>query len=532
MMGNSFHIYLACGIALCSLFWMTPINASVFALLFLFRYVRVFVNVWAYYQYRPALPSEELLSGRSTILPQTTAILSQTFDSKDIPMVYVESLASMLENEPKCIIVNIAPSTDNNESERAEDSRRRDKEASLRKKVQEFIRQRKEKEFGRPLRPEEDDEIGKKIKAKVLIHWHEETTGNRRKQLIDSLMWRRDTETASTDGAAFGVEGRYLQNCLENEEINTIVMADDHCIWPKTFLVNVLAPFERPDPEVGIVPMSKRVRRYRPSDLFTFLSPQWISQDFLNYIACVYLERHNYECAAATAWGGSSFVVSGRCIPMRKSLWEHETDRNNYLDEKWAGSDVPLVPDDDAFIGRLCRNKGMEHFFQKREECTIETELGMPVDGKPGWEKFNGQLYRWARTTFRNGWTTLYEDQRYKDKRDRWAAYAVHLTGFLNFALPLDFLLVFNLWRAGVGFGDWGMMALFSVILFGKLWEPSAHWRREPLDLIYVIPGIFFGWYHSYVKLRALLSVYDFAWSGRQIPGQGESSKAEKGARA
>ncbi|KAI0142965.1 hypothetical protein GGR57DRAFT_519070 [Xylariaceae sp. FL1272] len=254
----------------------------------------------------------------------------------------------------------------------------------------------------------------------------------------------------------------------------------------------------------------------------------WLRTDYLNYKACQYLDRHNFECAGTYGIDRGHFVVSGRFLLMRKDLWENEANRHAYLNEHWSLSRDILVADDDAWIGRQCHKLGHEVAFQwMDEDTTLQTRLG--VDD---WQKFNGQMLRWAKTWFRTGWTALWEDEVWRIKP--WTAYAVHLTGLVNFSFALDVFLFWSLSKALRP--DFGLLpwlpaslawALFLIFwLFTKVLESNFQWHgdsehrkqkwKNPWYYIYIILDIPFGWYHSALKLRALLDVYDFSWTGRE----------------
>ena len=79
-----------------------------------------------------------------------------------------------------------------------------------------------------------------------------------------------------------------LARDVDSNKDTIVVFVDDHVWWPSpNFLTNLIAPFE--DKEVGIVATNKRVQRERGTSF---------ADSFLNFIACVYLERHNFENSA------------------------------------------------------------------------------------------------------------------------------------------------------------------------------------------------------------------------------------------
>ena len=77
-----------------------------------------------------------------------------------------------------------------------------------------------------------------------------------------------------------------------------VLLVDDHVRFeqPLAFINSILAPFE--NPSIGGVATGKRVERDRSSGRFS-------RYDILNFIACTYLERHNF---------GKSTTVVEKCI--------------------------------------------------------------------------------------------------------------------------------------------------------------------------------------------------------------------------
>ncbi|KAI1269730.1 hypothetical protein F5Y18DRAFT_437556 [Xylariaceae sp. FL1019] len=412
----------------------------------LFRYVRVIGNVVGWLSYEPAVADPNA----DIIRPENVAVLMQTVG--DMQDQFRQCVRCMVYQRPRVLVICTT-------------------ETHL-DRLRQAIREMNLNNSGVP------------------IHCIAVGEANRRLQLVHSL----ETPLPSSTGQSNGV------SVLSDSNVRAIVMSDDHVFPQKGFLEFALAPLNVKNSKASVVNTGKRVRRRH--------SASW-SDDFLNYLAAVYLERHNTECAATSRIDGGHFVVSGRCLIMRKSLWEEEDVRHNYLNEHWGGSAEVLLPDDDAWIGRHCHNIGQEVAFQIDCNNLLETDLG-----DQGWAKLQGQMLRWGRTWFRTGFTALWHDRVWA--RKPWTAYAVHLSGMLNFALPLDLLLLWNWWHAAAWIHRLGPYLLLFWFL-SKVFEPLGHWRREPRDLIYLVPGILFGWYHSLVKVIALCTVYDVGWTGRKL---------------
>jgi len=102
-----------------------------------------------------------------------------------------------------------------------------------------------------------------------------------------------------------------------------IAYADDHVFWPETFLQSALISFD--DASVGLVGTLKRVIRQRGNSLL---------ESALNYIAVIYLERHNFECTATYNLDGGAFVISGRSALVRSEIVQTKEFNHEFLHGK------------------------------------------------------------------------------------------------------------------------------------------------------------------------------------------------------
>lgn len=281
------------------------------------------------------------------------------------------------------------------------------------------------------------------------------------------------------------------------------VLCDDHVFWPEHFLSYILAPFE--NRHVGSVGTCKRVRRINQG--FSFA-------DYWNFIGALYLERHNFEIAATNNLDGGVFVLSGRTSAHRTEIIQTQSFIDSFTTEKFFFEIFgPLNADDDNFITRWVVNRGWRIAIQYSPGARIETTLGE-------YPKFLAQCLRWARTTWRSNCTSLFHDGTVWYTQP-WCIYAVYLTSFLNFALFYDSALFYSLWLAldhssnkPIGVKT-AMIALATWIFCSKLVKPFPHFWRNPGDLIYLPGYIFFGYFHSLIKLYAMLTFYNTSWGGR-----------------
>lgn len=278
------------------------------------------------------------------------------------------------------------------------------------------------------------------------------------------------------------------------------ILADDHVFWKsEEFLPGILAPFK--DESVGVVAPVKRVLRTTPGKL------SWKS--IINFVACNYLERHNWELRASNAIDGGVFVVSGRTAAYRTNFLQSPGLLGGFCAEKFFfglfGGKQGLGPDDDNFLTREAFKQGLKIKFQDSPDAVVETTLGE-------WPKFRGQLIRWARTTFRSNPVMLRRPHFFA--RYTWSFFMVYFAGLVNFALLWDSVLILTAYKA---YGTPAVCILAAWMILTKTVKLLPHFARHPKDLLLLPAQIAFGYIHSVIKFWALVTFWDCDWSGRNL---------------
>ncbi|CCC06055.1 hypothetical protein SMACR_00273 [Sordaria macrospora] len=298
------------------------------------------------------------------------------------------------------------------------------------------------------------------------------------------------------------------------------VLVDDHVFWNSyDLLKSMLAPFE--DSQVGIVGTNKRVRRHEGLSVW---------RRFWNMLGCLYLDRHNFEVRATNAIDGGVFVISGRTVGIRTCILEDKAFQAGYLREMFFfGLLGPLHPDDDNYITRYMVKNGWRIKIQYTKEAEIETTVGV---GEPVHTKFLGQCRRWVRTTWRSNTTSLFTEGTVWATQP-YCVYAVYLTSFTNFALFTDAALVYlftkSSWYTDAAEPKYALAALLSWIIFTKTVKVFRYFSNYPQD-IWLFPAyVLFAYFHSFIKLWALFTFWDYAWSGRNLAAltEGETKTNE-----
>jgi Glycosyltransferase like family 2 len=291
---------------------------------------------------------------------------------------------------------------------------------------------------------------------------------------------------------------------VDRELTDVVIFADDHVEWPLNFVPSVLAAFE--DEQVGGVGTQKRVIRQHTR----FLSVS----DIINFLGCLYLQRHNFDLTATNGVDGSVFVISGRTAAYRSSIVCDRKFLDGFLSETWWWGSVSRLPEDDNFLTRWLVNHNWKIRFITGPSATIVTTIG--IEG--GWPRWNTQVLRWTRTTWRSNLTSLFAETRAVWRSQPWGVYSIYLTSFFNFALFVDPALIWLAHNTAVEFGKSSKIGTYPTIgfiLVSKVVKTLPHYRRNPEDIIYLPVAIGFSYLHSLIKLYCLLTAHNTSWGER-----------------
>ncbi|CBX94470.1 predicted protein [Plenodomus lingam JN3] len=443
-----------------------------FVSLLAFRYWRIIVNIFFWFQYKPALTSDDLkISSEScTVVVPTVGPQGNS--------VYDEMIAAILYNRPARLIFST-----NTES------------------------------------------AAEQVNAYMPSLLAAIEAGKSAYQMQYNLKAFRPTTEILVLNASVSNKRQQVVHGFQNVETEILVMVDDTAIWHPNFLAASLPAFG--DSMVGFVGTRKWVKRFGRTHhpelgLFTNLWTQY-KAGFWNTMGGLYLVRHNFEIRATNAADGGVFCVSGRSSLIRTSIVKNDTFTEAFTDEYilrlgdhfpgWG----PVTADDDVFITRWVINQGWDVKIQSSKEATMTTVLGRyPL-------KFPDQCKRWSRTTFRQNPISLVVD------RTAWWKWplTVHTTLFpwmYNAALFWDSLMVYTLMQTNL-YANSSHPALLLCAMVGLIWisklVKTIPWFWEyPIDflLYFVIPAYpAFAYWHSLLKVYTAFTFWDLAWSGRKL---------------
>ncbi|KAG4034261.1 hypothetical protein MFRU_003g02340 [Monilinia fructicola] len=319
------------------------------------------------------------------------------------------------------------------------------------------------------------------------------------RRVIEHIMRMRELPGRAVEAVAIREPSKRAQ-CVHASlavKTNLIAYADDHVVWPPTFLRSVLAEFE--DPGVGIVGTCKRVRR-KPGNT--------LSESIRNFIACIYVERHNFEFTSTYNLDGGVGIISGRTFLVRTDIMHSLEYRQQFLSETFLGVG-PINCDDDHFNTRYMLNHGWKTVFHNRPQAMVRISLG----ASGGWTKFSQQLLRWARSTWRSSSKVLFVNGKCW-KAIPWTSYAWFVSSIVNIAIIYDPLLFISLFKSRFYTPDnYAGQYLAWALLLSKLTKSWNFHMRNKQDMIWTIPvGIIFGYAHGIIRLIALLTCRDITW--------------------
>lgn len=432
---------------------------------FAFRYFRLLVNFITWFTYRPA---PESLTPKYTPR-EVTVIIPTTEMTHDL----INCVVSIIANNPRSISVVTVGQTSEDKLREYLLKELSDRGVSLSTGSSGLVLTHRNDGH-------EDIDIN--------IYHYAGSKANKRQQIMVAVK-KHEAEGEEAAG---------------NGKITALV--DASVIWPATFLTNALAPFE--EDSTWLVGTSKRVEREEEK---RFWENSW--GQFWLHLGCLYLERHNWDLRGTNGSFGDGFVISGRTMLIRPAILEWPRFQVEYLNEYLVNGLVgPLNADDDNMIDRWVKTREGGIKFQ----YTKEALLGIAPIAKD-WKRFCfEQCKRWAQTTFRSnpralGIASIWKYQPY-------SVYSIYLSGMLNFALLFDGIMVILFSYTTLVQDKWWMLlVLIFWIICTKMIKLATYYWRQPRDLVFFPGYILFAYFHSFIKLWALLTFWDISWAGRNL---------------
>jgi hypothetical protein len=291
---------------------------------------------------------------------------------------------------------------------------------------------------------------------------------------------------------------------MKHVATSLLVLQDDHTYWPTraSFMQSILAPFEESSTgAVGVV-LEARHRQHP----FSFAG-------FWNFLGMTYLARRRYEYCGTYGIDGGISTLAGRFGVFRTEIYTSKEFLQAYCNEYvFFGKVGPLNADDDKFHTRWLIDHGWKIKLQVNTESVMTTELGE-------WSKFNEQVLRWMRTTWRSNPRQLLH---YRS----WACYPYTtwtlLTWFFRLSLIQEPLMMWLL-RATLKeasmleYFNLGASGLYAWIVGMKIVKVLPHFRKYPGHILYLPAYLGYGYLCTFVKLWALLTCWNASWATAKI---------------
>ncbi|KFY15786.1 hypothetical protein V491_05560 [Pseudogymnoascus sp. VKM F-3775] len=289
-----------------------------------------------------------------------------------------------------------------------------------------------------------------------------------------------------------------LREAIPRVTTRITVLVDDDVTWPSTILPWLLAPFERE--KMGSVGVCQRVQRIRTGDLAT---RAW------NWLGACYIHRRNFEISASHFYDGGTSCMSGRTNAVRTEILKHPLFLDGFCRERWGK--YHLNADDDNFLTRWLVNHDWKTWIQYERECEIETTL------ENDWS-FVRQCLRWARSNWRSNYTTLFIERKVYWTQ-WWTIYALYFATFTSLGLITDPLYFYSFYCASRTWDQTSAWTGWSIVIawyiFTKVVKLTGLLRRHPSDIIYVPVSVVFGFFHGFIKLKALWTWNETSWGNR-----------------
>ncbi|KAL6876791.1 nucleotide-diphospho-sugar transferase [Trichoderma novae-zelandiae] len=351
------------------------------------------------------------------------------------------------------------------------------------------------------------------LPGKIIISADNAYRAKRLKLLVRSMKLNSNKISVVNTGVAS--KRMQMIQAVQQTDTSLVLFLDDHVFLPESFLRLSCPNFDHSD--VALCGTDKIVRR-RALVSKTFFGKYW--ERLWNFYGIAYLQRHNWETRATHAMDGGVFVIPARAMPARTSILKEQDFQDAFLNEYiFFNSLGPIDVGDDNFITTWV----LEHDQRiELSDVPVETTLGE-------FPRFIYQCLRWRRTTFQNS-SILWHRKLWL--RWPWTVWTTYLPSLFNLALFWDFGMLYALkhTRFYANHSHPGLiLACFTVwIYFSKVVKLLPHFRAHPAHFFlffFPIPAHYiFAWSHSLLSIGAILLWFSFAWNGRNLPLEPQSS--------
>lgn len=291
---------------------------------------------------------------------------------------------------------------------------------------------------------------------------------------------------------------------MPHVKTSLLILQDDHTYWPAepAFIDSIIAPFE--DPSTGGVSAVLEARHREHPTSFS---------GFWNFLGMTYLARRRFEYCATSGIDGGISTLSGRFGVFRTEIYASKAFLMQYLNEYiFFGKVGPLNADDDKFHTRWLIDHGWKIKLQAGPESTMTTELGE-------WPKFNEQVLRWMRTTWRSKPRQLVHKMSWM--RQPYTTFSL-MMWFFRLSLVQEAAMF---WLLRATLKEAGKLARFPVAALGllvwiiamKVVKILPHFRKHPRDLVYFPGYLVFGYWCTLVKIWAMLTCWNASWATAKV---------------
>jgi cellulose synthase/poly-beta-1,6-N-acetylglucosamine synthase-like glycosyltransferase len=286
-------------------------------------------------------------------------------------------------------------------------------------------------------------------------------------------------------------------------------LVDDDIIWCPTLIENMILPFQYS--HIGGVGVRQNAFIRTRFDMFDILNNMRLAVRYL-------------EIKATTVIDGGCVCISGRTACYRTDVIQREDMYEKFMKEKFLC--LSVLSGDDKFLTRYVINNGYKTYHQLLHNC----ELSTPFEKG---ERLFKQFIRWSRNTWRSDFNAIFIERKIW-RNNPYTAFVMFdkifvpflMIGGVVYTLILCFThksLLPNLlpsqdlenykhtfdYQLFIAYIVWLLISR-TIKLYYYLWEFPSH-------IIMVPVFVFFQFVQAFIRIYALITIYERGWGTRKI---------------
>lgn len=286
-----------------------------------------------------------------------------------------------------------------------------------------------------------------------------------------------------------------LATGIRHTTTRIVALVDDDVQWSNNFLEKLIAPFQH-SARIGGVGCKHISRIESFCDVWRIMADMRLAVRFLELMATTVMDR------------GAS-CISGRTACYLTEILQTDEFYNYFLNEKFLG--MSLQSGDDKCVTRYIINKGYKTYHQLRNTCMLSTTFERGT-------RFFIQMLRWARNTWRSDLKAVFTE------RYIWCNNPVTAFILLD-KMFTPFFMIYGITYLpyyAISNNEYiVLIAWFAWVLFSRTMKLCYYFWEHPRYIIYLPLFIVFQYVQAFVRVWALLTLYNRNWGTRTIKYKG-----------